>query len=94
MPLDTLNWWDDKVVCLSYFINKPLQHVIDHENNIKYRQKRKIKKKSARRKFRSNLNRKLYSENFIYDPLNVFPKPTEPKKKKKVSQNLKISYNI
>ena len=66
-PVNALNWWDDKIVCRSYFINKPLPHVIDYENNNKYSRNR--------RKCRSNLNHQLHFENFSYDPLNVFPKP-------------------
>ena len=67
---------DDKNVCDSKVINKT-KHVIDYENNIKYRQNSKIQLKSARRKCRSLLNHKLFSENFFYDPLNVLSKPME-----------------
>ena len=28
-PVNTLNWWDDKVFYHSYFTNEPLQHVTD-----------------------------------------------------------------
>ena len=35
-------------------------------------QKPKIQKKSARGKCQSHLNHKRFSENFIYDTLNVF----------------------
>ena len=69
--------WDNKFICHSYFIIKTLQQVIDNENNKKIRQKLKFSKKSARRKCRKNFNHKLFSENFIYDPLNLFPKPME-----------------
>ena len=41
----------------------------------KIQAKNKIQWKSARRKCRSHLNQKLLSENFIFDPLNVFPNP-------------------
>ena len=41
-PVNTQKLWDQRVVCHSFFINKPLQHVIDYENNNKYSQKRKI----------------------------------------------------
>ena len=44
----------------------------DYENNNKYMQKPKIQKKSARGKCQSHLNHKRFSENFIYDTLNVF----------------------
>ena len=33
--------------------------------------------KSARRKCPSHSNHKVFSENYIYDPLNVFHKPIE-----------------
>ena len=66
---------DNKFVCQSYFINKTLQQVNDYENNNRERQKPQIQQKSARRKCRSNSNQNLFSENFIYDPLNFFPKP-------------------
>ena len=67
--------WDNKFVCQSYFIDKTLQQVIDDENNNKDRQKLKIQEKIARRKCRRSFNHKLLSENFIYEPLDVFPKP-------------------
>ena len=65
--------WDNKFVCQNYFINKTLQQVIDYENDNRDRQKPKIQYKSARRICRSNSNHKLFSENFIYDPLNFIP---------------------
>ena len=34
-PVKTLNCWDDKVVCHSHVINKPLELAIDYENNNK-----------------------------------------------------------
>ena len=37
--------------------------------------KQKNQWKSARRKCRSHLNHKLFSENFVQDPLNKFSKP-------------------
>ena len=46
----------------------------DYENNNKYMQKPKIQK-TARRKCRSHLNHKRFSENFIFDPLDVCFKP-------------------
>ena len=46
----------------------------DYENNNKYVQKPKIQQKSAR-KCRSHLNHRHLSENFIYDPLEIFAKP-------------------
>ena len=46
----------------------------DYENN-KFIQKPKIQK-SPRRKCRRPLNHKSFSENFIYDPLDVFYEPT------------------
>ena len=67
--------WDNKFVYDSYFIDKTLQQVIDDENNNKIWQKLKIQQKSARRKCRRNFNHKLFTENFIYNPLNAFPKP-------------------
>ena len=42
----------------------------EYENN---RQKPKIQKSA--RKCRSQLNRKIFSENFIFDPFKVFSKP-------------------
>ena len=68
--------WDNKLICQSNFINKTLQQVIDDEQDSRGRQKLKIQKKSARRICRSNSNPKLFSENFIYDPLNFIPKTT------------------
>ena len=68
--------WDNKFTGHSYLVNKTLQQVIEDENNNKKRQQPKIEQKSARRKCRSNLNHKFFSGNFIYDPLNGFPKPT------------------
>ena len=47
----------------------------DYENNNKYMQKRKIQQKSARRKCRSHLNHKHFSDNFICDPLHAFYNP-------------------
>ena len=44
----------------------------EYQNNDKYRQKPKIHWKSARRKCRSLLVQKLFSESFIHDFLNVF----------------------
>ena len=67
--------WDNEFVCQSYLVNMILQQVIEDENNNKDRQQPKIQLKSARRKCQSNLNHNIFSENFIYDPLNVFPKP-------------------
>ena len=47
----------------------------DYANNIKYKQKPKIQQKSARRKCRSHLNYKIFSEKFNYDPLKIFSMP-------------------
>ena len=41
----------------------------------KNRKKPKIQQIIARRKFGSQINHKLFSENFIYDPTNDFSKP-------------------
>ena len=61
-------------VYVSKAINNTLQLVTDYGNNNKYRQNPKIHQKSARRKCRSHLNHKFFSENFFYGPLNVFAK--------------------
>ena len=36
---------------------------------------KKIQRKNDQRKCRSPLNQKLFSENFIHDPLNILSKP-------------------
>ena len=46
----------------------------DYENTNKSRQKPKIPKKRLR-KSRSHFNHKLFSENFIFDPIKVSSKP-------------------
>ena len=66
---------DNKFVGHSYLVNKNLKKIIEDENKTKTGNNNKIQWKSARGKCRSNLNRKFFTENFIYDPLNVFPKP-------------------
>ena len=47
----------------------------DNENNSKNKEKRKLQVESARRKCRRILNHKVFPEDFIYDPLNIFSKP-------------------
>ena len=64
--------WDNKKkdVWYSKLINKTLQKVIDYENNKKTGNTQKIGRK-VREECRSPLNYKLFSENFLYDPLKV-----------------------
>ena len=64
-----------KFVFQSSLVNRVLQQVNEDENNNKDKQQPKIQEKSARRKCRSNLNHKFFSENILYKPLNAFPKP-------------------
>ena len=66
--------WDNKCVCHSNFINQTLQQIIDYENNNKDRKKPKNSVEKARRNCRCNLNQKLFSENIIFDPFNIFLK--------------------
>ena len=47
----------------------------DYENDTKNMQKPKNRQKSARRKCRSHLKPKRFSENFFYDPLEAIYKP-------------------
>ena len=69
--------WDNKFVCQSYLVNEILQQVIEDENNNKDKQQpkfsRQVPKKVSKqfKPFRSN----FFTENFFFDPLNVFPKP-------------------
>ena len=61
----------------------------DYEDNNKYTQKTKFQKESA-----SNLNHKLFHENFIQDPLNVFYKPIGTiniRKQDKISKGTKFT---
>ena len=69
-------WWEVQDVYQWKIIKKTLKRVIDYEND-KYRQSPKTQEKNARRKCLSHLNRKLFPENFSYDPLNVFSEPME-----------------
>ena len=66
---------NNKDVCRSKIINKTLQHVIDYENNIKNKLNPKIQWKSARRKYRSQLNHKFFPGNFFQDLLNYIYEP-------------------
>ena len=63
------------VVCFSYLINKPLQHVLNYETTTNTDKNKKFSRKVPEESVESKKNHELYSENFIYDPLNVFSKP-------------------
>ena len=47
----------------------------DYENHNKYRQNQTLSRKVGEEKV--DLNNKLFSENWIYNPMNVFSKPME-----------------
>ena len=69
--------------CLSS--KKTLQQITDYEKDNKYSQNPQFQERSARRKCRSQLNHKSFSENIIYDPLSLFSKLTG-------ANNIKIMY--
>ena len=77
--------WVFKDVFQSKVINKTIKLVIGYENS-KYRQNPKIQLKSARRKSLSHLNRKLFSENFCYDPMNFFSQTMGTMNKRKFNK--------
>ena len=60
--------------CLSIISHQNKHHneSYNYENNNKYMQKSKIQLKSARRKCRSHLDHKSFSENLVYDALVIF----------------------
>ena len=61
--------WDKKVAGYSYLVNETLQPVFEDKNNNKQRQ---ATTKNSVEKCQKKL--KFFSENLIYDPVNVFPK--------------------
>ena len=69
--------WGDKDVCHLQMIDAigDYSKSLTKQTTTNTAKNKKIQLKSARRNCRSHLNHKLFIENFIYDPLNVFFNP-------------------
>ena len=69
--------WGDKDVCHLQMIDAigDYSKSLTKQTTTNTGKNKKIQLKSARRNCRSHLNHKLFIENFIYDPLNVFFNP-------------------
>ena len=66
--------WKTKMLLIYTLLTEHRKKCYNYQSNNKYRQIAKTKK-SGRRKCRSHLNHRFFSENLNYDPIIVFSKP-------------------
>ena len=68
--------WIKSIFAIQISSIRPYNNLLTMKTTTKTGKKPKNSVEKARRKCRCNLNQRLFSENIIYDPFNIFLKST------------------